>query len=123
MAHWAAAESMILLRNDQRTLPLAPSLTLALYGNASYNLIASGTGSGDVNKAYVVSLTDGLAVAGYSIDARLKAAYARQQKAKRPKPPLPFFPSLPIPEMTVDDPRGAAERVDVLDTRSSLINA
>jgi beta-glucosidase len=48
---------------------------VALYGNTSYDFIAGGTGSGNVNHAYVVSLLDGLKNGGYSVSEELKTAY------------------------------------------------
>jgi len=105
VAREAAAEGMVLLGNGGGTLPITPPRKIALFGNSSYELIAGGTGSGDVNEAYTVSLEQGLAEAGYSLDASLKETYTRyiaEQKAKRPAPLLPFFPVAPIPEMPVE---------------------
>jgi beta-glucosidase len=104
IARRAAAESMVLLKNDGHTLPLPPSGTLALFGNAAYDLIVGGTGSGEVNEAYVVSLDAGLAEAGYAVEASLQDeyhGYIAEAKAARPPPPMPFFPVPPIPELAL----------------------
>lgn len=101
----AAAEGMVLLKNSGSALPLtAAAPRLAVFGNASYETITGGTGSGDVNEAYSVSLADGLKGAGFSVDERLQnayAAYIRSAKEKRPAPKT-FMPPEPIAEMAAD---------------------
>lgn len=103
-AREAAAEGMVLLKNNDQTLPLKSIKKLSLFGNTSYDLVAGGTGSGDVNKAYAVSLEEGLVNAGFQPDAELKSLYAKHiadQKAKRP-PTAPFMLPAPLKEMLVD---------------------
>ncbi len=104
IARRAAAEGMVLLKNDGAALPLPPSGTVALFGNAAYDLVVGGTGSGDVNEAYAVPLDAGLAEAGYVVEVSLGEEYRRHiadQKAQRPESPIPFFPLPPIPELVV----------------------
>ncbi|UCG88723.1 MAG: glycoside hydrolase family 3 C-terminal domain-containing protein, partial [Gemmatimonadota bacterium] len=111
IARRAAAESMVLLENRGRALPLAPGATVALVGNAAYDLIAGGTGSGDVfSKPYVISLDAGMEEAGYVIDASLGEAYRAhiaEWREEHPAPAMPFLPTPPIPEMPVDADRAA----------------
>lgn len=105
LAREIAAEGMVLLKNEGNALPLAGTKRVALYGNTSYDLVAGGTGSGDVNEAYTISIEQGLADAGYALDPALKETYTRyiaDEKAKRPKPLISFFLPPPIPEMPVD---------------------
>ena len=71
----SAAEGMVLMKNE-KALPFAENVkNVALYGITSYDFIAGGTGSGNVNHAYVVSLLDGMKNGGYTVSEELKTAY------------------------------------------------
>lgn len=106
----AAIEGMVLLKNNRNALPFTKNIKkLAAFGFTSYDFIAGGTGSGDVNHAYVVSLIDGLKNGGFSIDESIKKSYEEyisEAKAKMPKPTGQFAAFLPkklIPEMELSD--------------------
>jgi beta-glucosidase len=103
----SATEGMILLKNNDQTLPLGEHMkNIALFGVTSYDFIAGGTGSGDVNKAYVIDLMQGLSNAGFTVQEDLKDLYEKYkayQNAKiesetdirkwfRGKPVLPEMP-------------------------------
>ena len=109
MAREAAAESMVLLKNEGKALPIAPGSKLAVFGNNALELIAGGTGSGDVNKMYTVPLSDGLFRAGYSLNTDLYRSYANYietEQRKRPKKsPIEelMSPPIPIAEMNVSN--------------------
>ena len=61
----AAREGMVLLKNDDHVLPLAPECRVALFGKATIDYVKGGGGSGDVTTPYVRNLYEGFAeVAG-----------------------------------------------------------
>ncbi|HJX34600.1 MAG TPA: glycoside hydrolase family 3 C-terminal domain-containing protein [Desulfatiglandales bacterium] len=104
LARKAGTDGMVLLKNLDKALPLAKETKMiAVFGNSSYNIIIGGTGSGDVNEAYSVSLVDGLKNAGYSVSEdllRMYEAYIKDVKGKLP--PASFFePPKTISEMEV----------------------
>jgi beta-glucosidase len=107
----AATEGMVLLKNESNILPYTNKAgTIAAFGVTSYSFIAGGTGSGDVNEAYTVSLLEGLNNAGFKVDEDLKKLYVpfaekenKKELARREKEgllvPPPRFAEL---EMTPD---------------------
>lgn len=56
----AAAEGMVLLKNEDQVLPFVGGTRLALFGKASVDYVKGGGGSGDVTVAYIRSLQEGL---------------------------------------------------------------
>ncbi|MEP6950586.1 MAG: glycoside hydrolase family 3 C-terminal domain-containing protein [Ginsengibacter sp.] len=100
-----AEDGMILLKNTDHALPLNKSIhNIALFGINGYELIAGGTGSGNVNKAYTISLVKGLSNAGYIVDAGLTKVYTDYTNLERSKHPKKSFfqefmnPTPPITE-------------------------
>jgi len=78
VAREAADEGIVLLKNDDNTLPLKKGeKDVALFGIGSYYLIAGGTGSGDVNKAYVVNLKEGMENAGFGLQPKVNTFYEK----------------------------------------------
>ncbi|MEN0007025.1 MAG: glycoside hydrolase family 3 protein, partial [Bacteroidota bacterium] len=99
----SAAEGIVLLKNEQ-TLPLTGVSKVALLGITSYDFIAGGTGSGDVNEAYTISLEEGLKNAGFSVSETAKAAFeahkaANQEAFVKPEGPMAMFSPYQPPEM------------------------
>jgi len=93
----------VLLKNAG-ALPLPAKAKVALFGNTSYRMITGGTGSGDVNEAYTVSLVEGLKAAGIEVDAPLAQAYEAflaEQEKNRPAPTRRFMLPPPLPEREV----------------------
>ena len=102
----AATEGIVLLKNNDNSLPLKDKKTkIALFGNASYKTITGGTGSGDVNKAYSVSIYKGLKN-NFTITNELQKAYEthiRNEEENLPKNLPWFFPKSALAEMIVSN--------------------
>ncbi len=102
----AATEGMVLLKNLGNTLPLNHKIKkVAAFGRTSYDFIAGGTGSGNVNHAYVISLIEGLQNAQLSVDKSLKTTYKKYISVAKANKPIAtnrfaaFLPKHLIPEM------------------------
>lgn len=71
-----ATEGMVLLKNNENTLPLeGNNLKVSLFGVSAYRSIVGGGGSSNVNKSYIINIADGLKNEGMSIDADLENIY------------------------------------------------
>ena len=70
----AAPEGMVLLENNG-ALPLKDVKKVALYGTGSYDFIAGGTGSGNVNKPYIRNVAEGLTVNGLEVNQAIQTWY------------------------------------------------
>ena len=75
VARKAAEESIILLRNEGKTLPLKGNEKVALYGINSVDFVAIGTGSGEVNTAHIANMQEAMSAAGFTLDENLAEYY------------------------------------------------
>lgn len=106
----AATEGMILLKNENNTLPFAnKQKEVSLFGVTSYAWITGGTGSGSVNNKHTVSLLEGLNAAGYKLDKELVDLYkphaekeAAAELVERKKKGILGLPGR-LSEMKLDD--------------------
>lgn len=106
LARSAAAGGMVLLKNSRNALPLRARSGVAVFGNHAYETYTGGTGSGDVNEAYAVSIYQGLADAGFLTNETLRTAYsdyiAAEQAQRPPREGIQaFMPEAPIPERDI----------------------
>lgn len=106
----SATEGMVLLQNENSTLPLSSDVkNIALFGTTSYEFIPGGTGSGNVNGKYTVSLLEGLGNAGYGVDDNLRKYYDKHIESEKirlaPDPEDKFASWLPpvVPDEPVFD--------------------
>lgn len=97
----AAAEGMVLLKNENQLLPLKSGSRAALFGKASVDYVKGG-GSGDVTVAYVRNLCDGMeekaAQGKVEIFAPLHAFYRENvagQRAAGKEPGYTVEPEIP----------------------------
>ena len=58
----AAAEGMVLLKNEKNVLPVRRGTRVALFGKAGADYVKGGGGSGDVTVAYIRNLIDGMRI-------------------------------------------------------------
>lgn len=56
----AATEGMVLLKNEEKVLPLKRGIRVALFGKGTFDYVRGGGGSGEVSVAYQHNLYDGL---------------------------------------------------------------
>ena len=69
LAYEAALEGIVLLKNEDQALPIKPG-KIALYGAGASMTVKGGTGSGEVNERYSVTILEGLENAGFTVTTR-----------------------------------------------------
>ena len=111
----AAAEGMVLLKNDNSVLPVKKGTRVALFGKAGADYVKGGGGSGDVTVEYVRNLIDGMRVKEQEdkvfLYEPLNEFYedqVRQQYAQGIVPGMTSEPALPESLL-----RGAADFADL----------
>ncbi len=76
IARDAAGEGLVLLKNENKTLPFADVKTVAVYGKMAYYLIEAGTGSGGIrSNKYAISVNEGIKSAGFQVLKGLEGQY------------------------------------------------
>ena len=75
LARKVAGESIIMLKNEDNTLPLKGNEKLAVYGIGSEDFVAVGIGSGHVVAKHVANLRESLTDAGFELNQELAGYY------------------------------------------------
>jgi beta-glucosidase len=107
----SASEGMVLLENRNKALPFDSKVkNVAVFGNTSFDIISGGTGSGDVNEAYTISLIEGIENAGLVPDKELMGVYKSYIKDARKKQgqstnwlTAMMGGKMPLPEMSLNN--------------------
>jgi beta-glucosidase len=81
----ASTEGMVLLKNENQTLPMKNIKNVALFGVNSYDFFSGGLGSGCVNVPYVVDMLNGLKNAGIGTTTQLTEIYQNYVKYAKAK--------------------------------------
>ena len=72
----ASAEGMVLLKNDDKTLPLKKEDKISIFGRIQLDYYKGGMGSGGlVNVPYTIGIPEGLRAAGYKLNEELEDIY------------------------------------------------
>ncbi|MCP1102782.1 beta-glucosidase [Aequitasia blattaphilus] len=117
-------EGIVLLKNENKNLPLADSAALNVFGWASTNPCYGGTGSGSLSDAYeTTSLLDGLKEAGIETNQELSDFYV-DYRADRPEVgmwaqdwTLPEPPQDQYSDELIENAKGFSEDAMVVITR------
>lgn len=118
IARKSGSEGMVLLKNRENTLPFNEGVkNIAVFGIGSYATVTGGTGSGDVNEAYVVSVANGLENANYKVVEKLEEIYLTYlEENKAPDQGLlsllkgtPVTPEMKVKKDLINDMAGKSD--------------
>ena len=79
-ARGAAADGIVLLKNENGALPIAKDKEIALFGLCSYRCFRLGWGSGDMMAQTISQINEGLKDAGYTLNADIETTYLNYAK-------------------------------------------
>lgn len=115
LARRAAAEGIVLLKNNNDALPVRPDETVAVFGRVQYDWFYVGYGSGgDVKPPYRINLIEGLENADVRVDGKLKDIYGKWCRKNVPDEGFwghwPYnFKEMPLSDDVID---AAGKRAD-----------
>lgn len=97
-----AEEGMVLLKNEDNTLPLKDTKKLNVFGWSSTNPVYSGTGAGSINDNYdKVSILEGLKKAGFEVNQEIADFYVN---FKDTRPIIDYWgQDWTVPEPSMDE--------------------
>ncbi len=100
----AACEGMVLLKNEEGTLPLKEGIKVAAFGKGLYDLVKGGGGSGAVHPPYVMTLAAGLTAEGVELEEGLLAYYQGNVKRQYDQGAVPGMTAEPsVPDALLRD--------------------
>ena len=111
LARQAAAEGIVLLKNEKQTLPIKKEDRVAVFGRTAINYFGVGYGSGgDVQRPYLVNLMEGLANANVNVNEKLADVYKEWTSIPKNQPDEGFwghwpmsFPEMPLTSDIVEE--------------------
>ncbi|MGC9225994.1 glycoside hydrolase family 3 C-terminal domain-containing protein [Caldivirga sp.] len=83
LAYEAAAEGVVLLKNNNEALPLNTNAKVALFGTGQVETNRGGLGSGHTHPRYFINILDGLRNGGLRVDEELSSIYVNYVKENR----------------------------------------
>ena len=127
VARQMAAEGIVLLKNENKTLPVCKDETVAVFGRTAVDYFTVGYGSGgDVIPPYKSGLMAGLRQNNVKIEETLAAVYDSWCHDKKNVPDEGFwghwpmsYPEMPLKETTVSDAAKNAEKALVVIGRAA----
>ena len=75
-ARQAAADGMVLFKNNNNALPVSKNKEIALFGLCAYRCFRLGWGSGDMMAQTISQINEGLKAVGYNLNAEIETAYS-----------------------------------------------
>lgn len=118
----AAEEGLVLLKNEERVLPLKEGAKIALFGKGSFDYVKGGGGSGDVTVSYIHNLYDGFSALGdrVSIYEPLSDYYREYVNERYSQGDVPGMMGEPaLPKDLLDGAAGFADTAFVVVSRFS----